>query len=87
MWRSWSQPSNGSGSPPGAATTLPAGGLHVSSQISITTGDCRAVRAPKHGPPGPSFVTALLNLGSYGATYAGSGNYLLSSATGSVTLF
>ncbi len=33
-----------------------------------------------------SIVTALLNLGSYSATYAGSGNYLPSSDTGSVTL-
>ncbi len=33
-----------------------------------------------------SVVTALLSLGSYSATYAGSGAYLPSSATGSVTL-
>jgi hypothetical protein len=34
-----------------------------------------------------STVTALLNLGSYSATYGGSATYLPASATGSVTLF
>lgn len=55
--------------------------------LGQTLGTSGVTGAPACTSCSVSVVTALLNLGSYSATYDGNATYLPSSATGSVTLF
>jgi hypothetical protein len=67
------------------ATAQPVAGETVS--FTLGSRSCSATTdAAGNASCSVSLVTALLNLGSYSTTYAGSTNYLPSSATGSVTL-